>query len=184
MSSGPEKNFGLTEVTFNEMVADLKRSDTSFFETVFLTHFNEACRYLKNHCGASDDNAYDAVMDTMLLFRKRFVEGKLAYGNLRFLFTKMASQIYFKKNKKDPLFDQIDFEIAEDLPRSNEEELKTLNIAWSSLSDSCKQLLKSFYFAKMPLHEYATMENKSYAAIRKQKERCLERLKGNFKLIP
>ena len=95
-----DKNFGLSSGEFDQMVADLKKNDTSFFKQVFLKHFENCLNFLRKKYRANYDDAYDATMDTLLEFRRLLVEEKLRYGNLRYLFTRMASQIYIRSRKK------------------------------------------------------------------------------------
>ncbi len=172
------KNFGLTEASFGQMVLDLKANDTRFFQKVFLEQFKETMSYIKREYGASQEDAYDATMDALLEFRKRFVEGKLQYGNLRFLFTKMSTQMYLRNKKKQPPVIG-DLEIATETP---EEQIETqvpqsFKTAWQSLGTSCKQLLTQHYYGAMRMTEIANELSTSPATVRKQKERCIKKLR-------
>lgn len=172
------KNFGLTEASFGQMVVDLKVNDTRFFQKVFLEQFKETLNYIKREYGASQEDAYDATMDALLEFRKRFVDGKLKYGNLRFLFTKMSTQMYLQhKKNRQPVIE--DFESLEE---SSNEQVETqapesFKMAWQSLGANCKQLLTQYYYGAMRMTEIAKHFSKSPATIRKQKERCVQKLK-------
>ncbi|GAA4271565.1 sigma-70 family RNA polymerase sigma factor [Aquimarina gracilis] len=178
------KNFGLTEASFEKLIADLKRNNTCFFEQVFLKQFQETMNYLTREYKASHEDAYDATMDALIEFRTRFVDGKLQYGNLRFLFTKMASQMLFRNKKKNTVdVDGIAFLSHEtDTPLEDSYEMDLLNNAWKKLGDSCKELLTQHFYGKMKLSEIADEFQKSPATIRKQKERCLKKLKDHFGL--
>ncbi|MBW1299062.1 RNA polymerase sigma factor [Aquimarina litoralis] len=178
------KNFGLNEVSFKKIVVDLKKNDTYFFEQVFLKQFGETVKYLRREYKATQDDAYDATMDTLIEFRTRFVEGKLQYGNLRFLFTKMASQMLLRNQRKNKtsIDDVLSLTQEEDTDFLESEDLSQLNIAWQLLGDSCKQLLTWHFYGKMKLSEIAEEIQKSPATIRKQKERCIQKLKDQFNL--
>ncbi len=179
------KNFGLSEASFDKLVSDLKRNDTHFFEQVFLKQFGETQKYLCREFKANHEDAYDATMDTLIEFRARFIEGKLRYGNLRFLFTKMASQILLKNLKKaNTVNNDGVLSILEETDTVSEisEELSLLNKAWQKLGDSCRQLLTWHYYGKMKLTEIASEVQKTPATIRKQKERCIKQLKDQFGL--
>lgn len=179
------KNFGLTEASFEKLVADLRKNDTYFFEQVFLKQFEETMSYLRREYKSDYEDAYDATMDTLIEFRSRFVDGKLRYGNLRFLFTKMASQILLRNQKKNVAsdIDGVAFLTEEiDTPSIDPEELNLLSKAWKTLGDSCKQLLTRHFYGKMKLSEIAEETQKSPASIRKQKERCIKHLKDQFGL--
>ena len=172
------KNFGLTEASFRQMVLDLRSNCTRFFEQVFLAQFNETIRYVKREYDANHEDAYDATMDALLELRKRFVEGKLDYGNLRFLFTKMSTQMYLL-NKKRRLPVAQDLETLIELP---DEQIETqvpesFKLAWQSLDAKCKHLLTLHYYGLKRLTEIAEELSQPPATVRKQKERCIGKLK-------
>ncbi|NAS11853.1 RNA polymerase sigma factor [Poritiphilus flavus] len=172
------KNFGLTEASFAEMINDLKANDTRFFLQVFLKQFEETILYVKRECGASHEDAYDATMDTLLEFRLRFVNGKLRYGNLRFLFTKMTTQMYLRNKKNNqPLTNDITGIPEREEERSDAAVPEGFSRAWNSLGKNCKELLTQHYYGKMKLIEIAKITSKNPTAVRKQKERCVKKLK-------
>ncbi len=175
-----EKNFKLSQHQFTDLVTATQRGDLALFEHAFLSHFNLCVHFLKKKYNASHDDAYDITMDTMLDFRKRIVDGKVTYGNLRFLFTQMASQLYQKKINKNHTVSLDGIELEDKIIEIDKEGLATLKKAWSKLSDSCQDLLKKYFYGKMKLTEIAEEENKSSAAIRKQKQRCVAVLKNYF----
>ena len=149
-----DKNFGLSPNDFDKLALDLKKNEADFFKAVFLRHFKECMIFLQKQDGASSDDAYDATMDALIQFRRLLVEGKLKYGNLRYLFTKMASH------------------------DDDQENIALLNAAWPELGPDCQDLLKLHYYGQMKLSEIAAYKEKTPAAIRKQKERCIERLRS------
>lgn len=179
----PAQNFGLDEKTFLQLVDDLREGNVVLFETIFLEHFEDCMTYVKRNYSASHDNAYDATMDTLIAFRQRLVDGKVHYGNLRFLFTRMASQHYMRQNKKQ---NNIVYEIDEQTPdllnnNYSEEDTKRLNRAWQHLKAECQELLKQYFYQNITLSRIAEKTGRSAAAIRKQKERCQNRLIEQFK---
>ena len=175
-----DKNFGLSPNDFDRLVSDLKRNEADFFKTVFLKHFEDCMIFLQRQNGASSDDAYDATMDALIQFRRLLVEGKLRYGNLRYLFTKMASQIYLKNKKKFQIQEigASDMEMAEFSPGDDQENIALLNAAWTELGANCQELLKLHYYGQMKLNEIAAYRGKTPTAIRKQKERCIERIRS------
>jgi len=172
------KNFGLKELEFEEMVLKLKNGDELVFEKIFLNHFQSCIAYLMQNHRIDRELAYDITMDTLLDFRTKLIQGKISYGNLRFLFTKMATQKHLKyvaKSKKSQNITSL-FE-SEDL----EEDLVILEKAMSKLGENCRDILKLNYYDKMTLNNIATLKNISHAALRKQKQRCIFTLKNLFK---
>lgn len=172
------KNFGLTQADFDRLVVDLKRNDTFFFEQVFTKQFEETIVYLKREYRADHEHAYDAAMDALIAFRLRFVQGKLSYGNLRFLFTKMASQMYLKSKRSKVRTVDNDLLVNEEAVETETREMSPeFNKAWQKLGEGCKDLLTKYYYGKMKLLEIADELSKSPATVRKQKERCVKKMK-------
>lgn len=175
------KNFGLTKAEFNRLLLALNHGDESLFEQVFLTHFEDCCKYLMSTYKASSEDAYDASMSTMLEFCNRLKAGQVVYGNLRFLFTRMAGQIYLKwikKQQKTTGLENMDImEAPEDI---DDESYAILNKAWDSLLKDCRTILEEFYYTGATLEHIATVLNKSAVAVRKQKQRCVDKLRELF----
>ncbi|MEL6866248.1 MAG: sigma-70 family RNA polymerase sigma factor [Bacteroidota bacterium] len=176
-----DKNFGLTEATFQQMVHQLEQGDESIYEQVFLTHFKSSQQYLINTYRASQEDAYDACMNALLEFCKRLKAGKIQYGNLRFLFTRMAGQIYFRWIKRQKLTEELsDFDLPEPSPEVDEDLLETLHKAWAQLGPPCQDVLRDFYYEGVSLNSIAERLGRSPVAIRKQKQRCMEKLRQLF----
>lgn len=175
------KNFGLTQAEFDQMVEELRSGSYDFYERVFLTHFNSCLDYVKFHCNASHTDAYDATMDAMLSLCKKLKEGKVGYGNLRYLFTRMACQFYSQSNRRQAIFQVIEGVEKPDEPTDlQQENIKMMWEAWGYLGKPCQSVLRSFYFDKMSLKSISEREQRSEVALRKQKQRCLEALRGFF----
>ena len=180
-----EKNFGLTELEFNTLVANLKNGDELLFERVFLMQFKQAMNYVIFKHKARKEEAYDATMDALIKFRVLLIEEKVNYGNLTFLFSKMASQNFLKgirRASKIELRETLP-EITSNTDSYSEEEKLVLNKAWSQLGKECQVILKSFFYKNMKSQEIGELLNKSAVAVRKQKERCIHTLRVNFQKI-
>jgi predicted DNA-binding protein YlxM (UPF0122 family) len=118
-------------------------------------------------------------MDTLIEFRYKLLTDKISYGNLRYLFTKMAGQLYLKsiakENKvKESIFESI--EVEDDI----EDKMIALKNAWSSLSHEDKKLLENYYYLDIPLNKIAEVEYKTDSALRKQKQRAVDKLRQIF----
>lgn len=176
------KNFDLTEQEFNQLLEELQGGDTTLFEKVFLAHFRRCMKYLMDKQNATYTNAYDVTMDTLLQFQKRLVDGKVSYGNMSFLFTQMAKQNYIRWAKKNLVVaDTEGLEIEEeDTAEFDEATLALLDKAWNFLGKNCQQLLRDFYYRKISLQKIAELKNKSPQAVRKQKQRCMDKLRAVF----
>jgi len=62
-----------------------------------------------------------------------------------------------------------------------EDALRLLNGAWDKLGEECKKILKNYYYDNQKLYDIADTIGKTPAAIRKQKERCINTLRLNFR---
>lgn len=182
-TTAQEKNFGLTEAEFNNLLAKLKEGDQRLFEKVFLVHFEDCMSYLRRKDRATQEAAYDATMDAYLHFRTLLIAKKISYGNLRYLLTRMARQHYQRRQKRGQIFTELpDFvgELAEEEADISPEEYELLSRAFKSLGSNCRDLLRAFYYARRSLKDIAKEEGRSAPAVRKQKSRCVETLKRHF----
>ncbi len=176
-----DNNFGLSETQFLDMVKEMQAGNNQQFEKVFINHFKQCRQYLIFKYKASPEDAYDMTMDTLVDFHQRLIRGKVHYGNLRFLFTQMAGQRYLKWLKK-PTPDILpdDFDVYDIIEGPSPEVLDAFQQAWVSLHDRCRQVLHLHYYNNIPFNEIAEQLERSAVAIRKQKQRCVEKLRELF----
>lgn len=183
MQKVEDKNFDLSEKSFKKMQQNLIGGDDALFKQIFLAQVDETIRYVVQQFKAEYNEAYDCVLDTLVVFHKRIAEGKVQYGNLRFLFTQMASQHYQRMKKKQLKIRTTEeqfIDIGSDPSTYSDEQLKQLKLAWSNLGPECQQILKMNYYMDMNLAEIAEQLEKSHSAIRKQKQRCKDSLKNLY----
>lgn len=173
------QNFGLTEARFEELLDALRWGDEELFEHIFLQHFASCRSYLVREDQIDEDLAYDATMDALLTFRESLGRGKITYGNLRFLLTRMARQHLYKKLKKEralPLSDQPLPELPDDI-ELDDTSYGVLQQNWKKLGEKCKNLLEKIYFDGVKILEIASREDRTTKAVQKQKERCVQKLR-------
>ena len=180
----PAKNFGIDPQTFDDLVTDLRNGGDQLFQQIFLAHFEDCRSYLQRKNSLSYEVAYDLTMDTLLVFRHKLINGKIGYGNLRFLFTQMAHQQFLKQLRTSvssrPL-EEVAEVAAEDQEHQFDDEVKSaFQRSWKVLGDGCKDLLKQFYYEETTLEEIAHNLQKKAPSIRKRKQRCMEKLRLLF----
>jgi len=176
-----KQNFGLTEERFEVMLQNMQNGDETLFERVFLTQFEESINYLMFNYKINRSTAYDVTMDALLKFRKRLIAGKISYGNMRFLFTRMAGQFLSDSHKSRTVeFDGS--ELLNETIKNNIDDsvLDALDQAWLKLCKDCSTILKQFYYQKIALKTLAQKYEKTEGALRKQKQRCLDKLRIEF----
>ncbi len=178
-----DKNFGLNEQEFDELVEKLKSGDEQLFEKIFLSQFENTINYVMIKYKTSQESAYDVCMDGLIYLRKLLIGGKVEYGNLRALYNLISSQKYIKyieKSRKIQLTEKIpEVEIRQG--ENKEKNLALLNKAWNKLGNECQKILKGFYYNNQRLYDLAEVLGKTPAAIRKQKERCIDALRLNIR---
>ena len=179
----PKDNFGLTKHEFDQFVAKVKNGDESLFIQVFNVHFKSSVRYIQNKFSISEELAYDTCMDTLIEFRTKLKQGKINYGNIRFLFTKMAVHRYLDDmKKKNKVSEAIDIFMGDksDLAISEKEFLAMLNNAVNTLEDAQKHMIKEIYYSGKDTEQIIEENEITYSTFRKRKQRSLEKLKSVF----
>lgn len=176
-----DKNFGLSEEVFEQMVVKMRNGDEQLFEAIFLAHFKSCLSYVQTRYNATYENAYDASMNALVSFCTGLKEGSIGYGNLRFLFTQMAGQYYLKWIRKETPKESIEgIDVPEEDTSFDHKNLDIMDKAWELLGSECKKLLEHFYHKGDQLKDIAKKHEKNPSAIRKQKQRCINRLRGYF----
>ena len=183
--SAPAKNFGLSPGEFQHLVDELRQDNPLLFERIFLGHFEAGMTYLTKNDGASAEAAYDSMMEALIRFRALLVAGKIHYGNLRYLLTRMARQEYFRRCRQEGRLQIVNGEeelgeLPQELPAA---EFELLERAFAALDPDCRALLRNFYYNHRSLKEIADAEDRNSAAVRKQKSRCVTKLRHYFDLF-
>ena len=185
MRPAHEKNFGLTHEEFTRLVTALRRGDETLFELAFLSHFESCTAYVGRQTGANDDQAYDATMEALLTLRRKIIEEKITYGNLRYLLTRIACQLHWKSVRRAPITVALR-NSHEQLPDHepevtlDDETRRMLDEAWGNLGIDCQTLLRKIFFLGQPINSIAAEEGIQPATLRKRKERCINRLRRVF----
>ena len=178
-----EKNFGLLEDEFINLTVELKNGNELLFKKIFLKQFEPALFRLMSKYRIPREKAYDMVMDTMIHFRKLLLADKIHYGNLNYLFHQIASQTYLKQIEKNKRIQSVgNFNEAALQSKSTDSEiLEKLSIAWKKLGTDCQVILKHYFYDELKLYQIAEILNRKPEAIRKQKTRCVHRLRSNIR---
>ncbi|MFK8004938.1 MAG: RNA polymerase sigma factor [Saprospiraceae bacterium] len=183
INSNTQKNIGLTEGKFNQLVHDLQNGNELLFEKIFVSFFKKNQNILKAKYNASHEDAYDCVMWALLRMRQMLIEGKISYGNLNNYFIRMSVTRYIKTNsrKKEYSMEIVPEPEESEASTFDDETMTQLEKAWAKLGPPCKELLKGFYYDKLELKKLTEILNDSSTAnTRKRKERCLKKLRTFF----
>lgn len=178
------QNFGLNEEEFSELVHRLRVGDESLFEHIFRKHFESCRKFLIIEKGVPDEDAYDLTIDTILEFRDLLIAGKIGYGNMRFLFTRIAYTAWLKRSGR-----QIATSEISDLPLSiaDEEDLDwdedshtALGKAWNLLDKKCQETLRMRYYEGLQIQQIAEIRQAKPNSITQEGKRCMAALKQLF----
>jgi RNA polymerase sigma factor (sigma-70 family) len=183
----PARNFGLTEAEFTALVQQLRQGDDTLYRQVFLAYFSACVEYLCSKHKVPHEMAYDATMDALLDFCHRLRSGKVRYGNLRFLFSQMAGQRLSRLRDDQRSTISLEEGRLELLADLTDEESRQADLAfaaaWQQLGEGCQRLLAGFYYHQATLRELASEAGRHEGAVRKQKQRCIEKLRHLFSTV-
>ena len=180
------KNFGLNQKEFGELCNSLKEGDNTLFEKIYLSHFKQCQNYLIANYSLDHDESYDVSMDTLILFRQSLISGKIVYGNLKYLFTRLAYYNLLKRRKELSKLNKEEFNYFEMIGLQNPDEakierLKILESAINNLSKDKQLFLKEHFQNRTKLSEMAKQSGEPDTTIRKRKQRILEEIKRIIK---
>lgn len=175
-------NFGLTESEFNRCITKLIDGDDSFITNNMLHQLSESMAFLQSKYTITRNQAYDICMNTLLEFRRKLINGKISYGNLRFLFTRMCSNQFIdgeKINKKTNEAINTFLEIKS-APEDQELLYERLEAILHQLSPEQSSFIKEIYYSGKSPEKIASEQNITYANLRKRKQRILSKIRGLY----
>ncbi len=178
-----QANFGLIKDDFDHLLSQLKIGNDEFFSKIFLAHFEDCILYLKKKYSVSYDDAYDLTMETLLEFRHKLILGKINYGNLRYLFTRMACHNYLKESEKEAKMKNLS-SVFDDDHSLSEEGIESMKKVWFVLTDEEKNILNCFYYLDLPMRDISELTQINEVNLRKKKQRALEKLKNAINSLP
>ena len=178
-----EKNLGLNEKQFKNLVSRLKKGDDTLFELAYKKLVEDNIELLKNRYKVEDFDAKDATLNALFSLKKKLLDGKIRYDNIRFVFSKMAYHEYVlllrarekSLNSKGRVISYYTKD-GEGGIEFTEEDFAALDRAMSKLDKICLKIIKSVFYTQLKLKEIAVVLKMSYDNIRKKKQRCLEKL--------
>lgn len=181
-------NFGITRREFYTLKEKVKQGDESLFTQIFKMHFSECIKYLKIRYKISDGKAHDISMDTLLEFRQKLIQGKIEYGNLRYLFSRMASNNYIdsiKKAKRTDNAEKVYLDWSDYFCVSNEKYSdsvhEVLHTYLGKLNSSQKELIKELFYSEKSSKQIVMEYGITSAALRKRKQRILDKIREGIR---
>lgn len=178
-----KENFGLSKADFCRAVDKLKNGDDSFFTNHMVHQLPESMRYLQYRFNLSNEDAYDICMNTFLEFRRKLLAGKITYGNLRYLFTRMCLNNFIDgESEKSKIASAINVFLGTEVEYEPVEEkfFQFLDKAIDLLPEDQKELLQEVYYSGKSLQTIADEQSLSYPNLRKKKERIIRKARALY----
>ncbi len=174
------KNFDLSQSDFEKLLTQLKSGKEDLLLRIYERQLPYSVLYLKKKFGLSREESEGLCLDALIDFREKMLEGKIKYGNLNYLLTRMASNLYIDREKerkrtRTAISIFLDIETVYDLEQ--EKFFETLDDCLSKLDKDHRSLINKLYYEGKKLKEVAEEENISYANARKRKERIIKALR-------
>lgn len=177
--------------TEKEIIDQILGGDDKVMEELYLKYRNEFISWSIGKFGISRDDALDHYQDTLTIFFEKVMNGSLEQldSSLKtYLFgigknkmkQKLEATEKAKRHEKS-LNEHYHFLAKNEAASDVYERAKSqATMLMTSLGDSCREILKMFYFEKKNMSEIAKiMKHKSEAVSRTTKKRCLEKLRSN-----
>ncbi len=178
------KNFGLDETAFAQLLDQLEAGDERLFERVFVRQFRRLVRMLQSAHSAQTADAEDSVMNALLDFRRLLVARKVNYGNLEAYLHRVVVTGHQRRLRRSREVATADFPDGmmgnEAAPDFTAEHLAAFSKAWATLCEKCSGVLKGFYYDELPHQRIAEMLGKRTDAVKQDKHRCVEKLRRAF----
>lgn len=178
-----DKNWGLTEAGFQQLIADLDRGDEKQFHRIFKDNFAKYRNYLRRDMQIPYDDASDAVTEAFVKMHRFMVEKRVIYGNLESYTLRIARNEYLmllRKKKQLPETD-ADFErldIADEV--YDDSTMEQFESAFGRLGTDCRELLKLHYFEKSTHREIGQALKISEDASKTRTKVCRQKLREIF----
>ncbi len=180
---GASQNFNLTEEEFYKLVKELKNGNEELLTHIYSSQLDETVNYLKSKFSISSDRAYDLCLDALVKLRKKILNDKISYGNLRYLFTRIASNSLIdaaKKEKKINEAIEVFLGESEFSGVDSQEVFEMLDKACDVLKEDQKELIQKLFFEKIDMKTWAREKNIDYGTLRKRKQRVLEKIREEY----
>lgn len=169
----------------NDLEARLKADDKSALEHVYIMYREEFLNYAKRY-PLSDEDVLDVYQDAMVAMHQNFVvrQVTLERSTIKtYLFGIAKNKIFgYLKTKDKQLQIDKDWEDYEEVV-GNDEVLsyyqKQLAHRLSQLSESCREILRLYYYRNLSVQEIvAQTKYKDANTVKSHKSRCMKNLKS------
>lgn len=183
------QDYTFKKYTQEQILSGIKNNDSGIIKWFYQSQFRKVENFIINNNGSNDD-AKDIFQEAFVVLWKNVKMEKFVPENG----TALAGYLYqIAKNKwLDNLRDskkntnveiQTNLHLAADENGTESEEYH-LWVAkeYNNLGDTCKEVLKRFYFQKESMEQIASVFGWTSATARNNKYRCIQQLKEKWKI--
>ncbi|MGB5983239.1 MAG: sigma-70 family RNA polymerase sigma factor [Nonlabens sp.] len=167
----------------------LRADDKKALEKVYLDYRLEFLHYSKRY-SLDELDVLDIYQDAVIAMHQKFVMSQLELksSSVKTYLFGIGKNKIFKKLKKEQRFlrkeieneDYTEISIEDDSPTERQ---LLLSKRLEEISETCKSLLKLFYYRNLTIDEIVDLTDyKDGNTVRSQKSRCLKHLKSLFKV--
>ncbi|GAB2474308.1 MAG: RNA polymerase sigma factor [Cytophagales bacterium] len=172
-----------------ELIRGIKENDRKVMSSLYIDVFPKVKRYILQNNG-DEDQAKDIFQEAFLVaWQKVKAEEFLPQNSSAmqgFLFqvskNKWLDFLRSGRFKKEQTLSGFSIEIAEEKELGeSEERTLALDVAFQKLGESCRELLKQFYFENLSLEKVAQSFGWTTQTAKNNKYRCMETLRKIMK---
>lgn len=181
-------NTSFREYHASEVIEAFKSNDNHVLAAVYKAHFPNVRHFIVQNSGEEDD-AKDIYQEAVLALWNNIKLGKLdndSNTNIGGYIFQVARHKWLDKLKskqhkstmrlvRDEQPDQVDTGLDDSAQR--EAQIERLLNLMAKLGDTCKSILRKFYYEKMSLEEIGGDLNYDAATLRTKKYRCMMQLR-------
>jgi len=166
------------------VIEDVAAERKAFFMDLYQKAFPLVARYISS-MGGSFEEAKDVFQDALVIYYEKLTSGpvELQYSEKAYLLG-IAKHLWARKNNNKQRHTTLDDSLegiatAENDPASSTEKLMEL---LNTAGQKCMELLRAFYYDKLPLHKISGMFGFSGTrSATVQKYKCLEKIRDTVK---
>lgn len=172
----------------DEILQGIRENHPKVIKWLYCSEYPKIEKYILSNKG-TEEHAKDIMQESMMVIWKNIKSGKFTIQNgtavqgylYRIAKNKWLDHLRASKQNMIPLDEQIGNQEEEEFD-DKERKLQVLESLYRSLGDTCREILKRFYFRKQNMSTIAAHFEWTEATARNNKYRCIQQLKGKLKL--
>lgn len=179
----------ISKLSQEELIQGIKENQRGVITVLYIEVFPKVKSYILQNSG-DEDQAKDIYQEAFLVVWQKVKNGDFLPQNATamqgFLFqvakNKWLDWLRSSRFKKESSIDSLPMEVSEEAEMDGQEEnLLRLEQGFRKLGESCRDLLKRFYYEKISLQDLAKTFGWTPQTAKNNKYRCMETLRKLIK---